>query len=124
MIGLYGEKAFSKVVGVNINTRTLFGGDDGMDFFIAGETYQIKTRNASTYSEPDLLVSVGERECDWYVLCWWSDDAPAIVDIVGYCDWDRLRQEKRDFGYGDSYIVPHGELEDVHDLIQRTRRRT
>lgn len=120
-IGAAGELAFGKLVGVDVDARTLPSGDGGVDFVVSWYvTIDVKTARVPAY----LLVKEADidRPVDIYVLARYIDDE--TVEFLGWQTRSVMkRQPVRDFGYGiRSHYMAQEHLRPMSELIGRIKK--
>ena len=113
-IGMLGEIAVSKYLGIPINNEVLVGGDGGIDMHYKNQSIQIKTR--THLKNPIYLMYKHKEEfvADWSILC--TIETPTSVGIRGFISKAKFMQKSKplDFGYGASYVVDIENLADMN----------
>lgn len=102
-IGAIGEKAVSKILGVDVNREINPTGDAGFDFVVDGETYEVKT---TTYNPPYLRFNrMKDFNTDWAVLCHYID--AETINVVGKINKKDFEKKFfwRNFGFGTRVCV-------------------
>ena len=111
-VGMLGEIAISKYLGIPLNPEVLVGGDGGIDMYYKGQSIQVKTR---TFTTPPIYLMYKTKEelvADWSVMC--TVQSPTTVGIRGFISKTKFLQKAKpqDFGYGESFVVDAVDLAD------------
>jgi hypothetical protein len=113
-IGMLGEIAVCKYLGVNVRFDITYGGDGNVDLTIKNQSIQIKT-SSILRPEPRYLIfnSMEDFATDWAVYC--SVQSPTIIKIHGFVGKEKfkLNHEIQNFGYGDRYCLNDKYLTDI-----------
>ena len=102
-IAALAEVAWEKHTGWEVDKEQK-DGDNGIDFRNDGRTYQLKTRNVTSFCNPDLLCRIDYDKADRYILSEIDLEKPTEVVFTGWCSRDELIQEKLDVGHGERYV--------------------
>lgn len=116
-VGLSGEFAFGEFSGLWPDTRSLIGGDCGVDFTVAmWFTVDVKTCRKPKY----LIHEQGKPFADIFVLAKFDDDTGKST-LLGWEWGSKLRSAPvRDFGFGViSHYIPVGQLKSMDELKTR-----
>lgn len=116
-VGLSGEFAFGEFSGLWPDTRSLEGGDCGVDFTVGlGFTVDVKT-----YRKPgNLIHEQGKPFADIFVLAKY-DDETGKSELLGW-EWGAILKKApvRDFGYGViNHYIPAKDLRPMETLSKR-----
>ena len=85
------EIAWAKVSGWEVDTSVRWG-DEGINFYNNGNTYQLKTRDLSRYKKPDLLCRVRYVKADRFILSELEPSDPYLVNFIGWCTQEELQK--------------------------------
>lgn len=120
LIGLKGEVAVAKLLGVSVDRRLFIGGDTGEDLKHRGLTIQVKTARPSNTYEPDLAINDSKSlKCDLLVRCTTDVETPAVRVNGWIRTIDFLQAAKiKNYGYGDRMTLPVSDLNEAHTLKQ------
>lgn len=122
--GLIAEIAWEKVTGWPMDSSIIDNGDGGIDFENDGRTYQLKTRNAAQYKDPDLLCELDRTNADRYILSEIDVDDLSRVIFVGWCTRDELMENTINIsGKGERYIRYRDDLRPIPKNILRSHGR-
>lgn len=118
LIGMIAELAFAKVSGFYPDTLFKYG-DDGADFIFNGFKIDVK---ASNTPNPDLLIYVGKKIADVYVMSFVDPEDLTKVEFQGYFPGQKVEQcEVVNLGYGDTYKVRNQDLSSMSILATKFR---
>ena len=120
LLGIAGEVAVAKVLGIQFNPFQ-FGVDTGIDLFFGDFSIDVKTTNYPIKTHPHLLMNTNkEPVCDVVVLVTKeAENKFGIAGCISKKEWGlkcqpHLRKDGRFFG---SYCVKHTELKDIYELV-------
>ena len=114
-IGMLGEIAVSRVIGVAVNSQITIGGDSGNDMDMHGQTIQIKTSSHANTPKPRFIIfnSLNDFSTDWAISC--SVQSPTIVRIHGFVGKEKFNRYAvdHDFGYGNRVCLDEQHLNPI-----------
>lgn len=115
-IGLLGEAAVSRILGVRMREDVTVAGDGAVDLVVRGQTIQVKTRKIDHAAMLLPFNSLRDFSADWAVCC--ALASPCHVRVYGFISREAFAQvhHTRDFGYGPRCVVPASTLEPVEDM--------
>lgn len=104
-IGIMGEYATATYFGVDINTHTFRGGDNGIDIVVKGLPIHIKTTNRQS----NQLLILDNMDCfttDVGILA--AILSPVRVELCGVVrkDYFKKHHSIQNLGYGDRLVLP------------------
>jgi len=109
IIGAAGECEFSRLSGIPVETKSLRGGDGGIDF----KTH-IGTVDVKTFVKPNNLLVLPKdipHLADFIVLARFNVDTETAT-LLGYATAADVRASSiRSFGYGPSHFIPVAALQ-------------
>jgi hypothetical protein len=115
-IGLLGELAVAKLYGIDLDTGTYRGGDDGKDHSLFEMDIDVKATATRKVRRPDLLVCADQQlQADLYirahVISWTSSSAR--VRIIGCAPKEKVEEQTPSSDYWDvpNYVVEPGEMD-------------
>lgn len=119
-VGMMGEFAFGKLVGMMPDLEDRPGGDKGVDFVVPLRfTVDVKTARKPR----NLISEVGKPTADILVLAGYDDDS-GEVSMMGWEFGSVVRAApSKDFGYGViNHYIPAKNLRPMSDLVARVMR--
>ena len=112
------EIAWETLSGWEVDTSIRWG-DEGIDFYSGGKTYQLKTRDVSRYKKPDLLCRVSYAKADRFILSELEPDDPYIVNFIGWCTQEELQRTLINIrGKGTRYIRSRHLLRELPNYLE------
>ena len=124
-VGMLGEVAVSKTLGIPLRTDVTIGGDGSIDMTHQGQTIQIKTSTHPTTPTQRLMIfnSVEDFHTDWAILC--SIQNAYTVRIHGFASKRKFVSNvvTHEFGYGTRYcmdekiLTPINRFHEASDLF-------
>lgn len=133
-IGLLGEMAFAEYYGLQIDTETYTRTDEGVDFRVRIDTEDFGNGTvevdvkSSPVNDPQLFVTKGQVDADYYVLCRIPQDAleadeRATIEMLGGATKEMVlsREPVQSDNYGHyyysvspEYLLEMPRPEDIH----------
>jgi uncharacterized protein YunC (DUF1805 family) len=115
-IGLKGEAAVAKLLGLKIDRRVMDGGDDGRDLFWRGRTIQVK----ASFPAQTLHLLINDSnslKCD-YLVSVVTDKLTSAARIHGWIKTVDFLQSAtiKNMGYGDRMALPIDKLHPIATL--------
>ena len=113
-VGLLGEVALGKVIGIKPNVNITVGGDGNVDMTYQGMTIQVKTSTHKNLNHPQIRYlifnSIEDFSTDLAVLC--SIQEVSTVRIHGFATHRKFVSNvvTQDFGYGVRYCLDEKHL--------------
>jgi hypothetical protein len=124
-VGMMGEVAVSKSLGLPLRTDITIGGDGHIDMTHQSQTIQIKTSTHPTTPTPRLVIfnSIEDFATDWAILC--SIQNAYTVRIHGFASKRKFVSNvvTHEFGYGTRYCLDEKFLTPInrfHEAIKIT----
>ena len=115
-IGLLGELAVAKLFGINLDTGTYRGGDNGKDHSLFDLDIDVKATATRKVRLPDLLVCADkDLKADLYirahVISWTSSSAR--VRLIGCAPKEKVEKQTPSSDYWDTenYVVEPAEMD-------------
>ena len=117
LVGLAGEVAFGKLIGLEPDLAERPEGDEGVDFVLKnGKTVDVKTARKAY----NLIHEIGKPFADIYVLAQY-DDPTESATLIGWEYGSKLaKAPTKDFGYGiTNYYIGRKKLKDMTLLMNK-----
>ena len=95
LMGLRGEYAVGKLLGLPLDEDCWLHGDNGVDLEVAGYTFSVRTRGANGWDYALMCTDTSEFNTDFGVLAWAPDRTPNIVTIAGWTTRDHFVHNKK-----------------------------
>ena len=114
-VGMAGELAFGKAVGLMPDFEPRIGGDNGIDFILP----LVLTVDVKTFRRPgNLIHEVGKPFADLFVLAGYRDE-DGSAELIGWATGSDLRKAPtRDFGHEViSHYIPAKDLRPMSQLL-------
>lgn len=123
LLGIKGEYAVSKFLGVSMDLTISLGGDDGRQDLVLpdGRTAQIKCRRRRGWAYPLLSTNLDEFNTDVGILVWPDAQGdPRVVEIAGWTTKPEfeLLSRVQDFGHGPRLVIEQRDMRNVHELMK------
>lgn len=114
-VGMLGEVAVAKALGVPLRTDQTTGGDGCVDLVVDGQRVQVKTSSWASLPRERLVIveRAEELQAEWLVSC--AVKWPTTVEIHGFISRLRFLRTafRHDFGYGAKLCVKADALQDI-----------
>jgi len=120
VIGLKGEMAFSKIFAVQIDDTVRLSGDNGLDFTLDDQTFQVKsTKYRGGYL---YFNSLRDFKTNYAVVTYpFEKDGRTFVEVGGFVSRKKFCEDHKivNFGYGDRCALEKEDLSDIKNLVSK-----
>ena len=116
-VGMMGELAVARLLGVSVDTSVHAGGDGGVDMVYRKKTVCVKTVSSPSYRLA-FMTDNGDDACDLNVMAWATPNL-SFVNILGWCSREDVLSHGRvvDLGYGNRWVVEQEHLQPFSILL-------
>jgi len=126
-IGLLGEVAISRLLGIAMRTDVTIAGDGDCDMVCNGNTIQIKTTsfgNANNTGRFIIFNHLQDFSTDYAILC--STKNAHTIHISGYTSRQNFLENivTKNFGYGIRYCLAESNLKPIAQFKQELELQT